>query len=134
MIKPLQSHSQTPISSIGKRRPKGWTPARRVRQAALIRFWQPWRRSTGPRSEPGKARSAANALAHGQRSRANLLRLRRIRYALRLAARNIAALRAHMRAVALRDAHGGTTSGNGNRNWGNRFLVGGDVNSRSHSH
>ena len=107
---------------------------RRARQAALIRLWQPWRRSTGPRSEPGKARSAANALTHGYRSRANLLRLRRIRYALRLAARNIAALRAHIRATALRDAHPGTTSGNGNRNWGNRFLVGGDVNSPKAAH
>ena len=32
--------------------------------------WQPWRWSTGPRTEEGKRRSAGNALKHGARSRA----------------------------------------------------------------
>ncbi len=39
---------------------KGWTPERRARQAELIRNWKPWEKSTGPRSEEGKARSARN--------------------------------------------------------------------------
>src|SRR5262245_36110202 len=52
-----------------KRRPKGWTPERRARQAALIRTWQPWLGSTGPKTEAGKARSSRNAYRHGCRSR-----------------------------------------------------------------
>ena len=44
----------------------GWTPERRARQAALIRTWQPWAQSTGPRTAEGKAQAAANARAfHG---------------------------------------------------------------------
>lgn len=35
-------------------------PERRARQAALIRTWQPWAKSTGPRTETGKARSSRN--------------------------------------------------------------------------
>ena len=36
----------------------GWTPERRARQAEAIRRWKPWERSTGPKTEEGKARSA----------------------------------------------------------------------------
>ena len=44
----------------------GWTPERRARQAALIRTWQPWARSTGPRTAEGRAQAARNAQAlHG---------------------------------------------------------------------
>lgn len=44
----------------------GWTPERRARQAALIRTWKPWARSTGPRTAEGKAQAATNARAfHG---------------------------------------------------------------------
>jgi hypothetical protein len=39
--------------------------ARSARQAALIRNWKPWELSTGPRTEAGKARSAANAFKGG---------------------------------------------------------------------
>ena len=39
----------------------GWTPERRARQAALIRNWRPWERSTGARTATGKARSSRNA-------------------------------------------------------------------------
>lgn len=35
----------------------GWTPERRARQAEAIRRWQPWARSTGPRTAEGKARA-----------------------------------------------------------------------------
>ena len=37
-----------------------WTPERRARQAALIRTWRPWEKSTGPRTDGGKARTARN--------------------------------------------------------------------------
>jgi hypothetical protein len=72
---------------------KGWTPERRARQAALIRRWAPWRRSTGPKTESGKARCARNALRHGFRSSARTHELQRVRYVLRLAAQNIKRLR-----------------------------------------
>lgn len=76
---------------------RAWSPARRARQAVLIRGWAPWQRSTGPRTDEGKAVSSLNATRHGGRSRAFIARLRRIRHALRLAARNIAIVRAHLR-------------------------------------
>jgi hypothetical protein len=38
----------------------GWTPERRARQAELIRTWQPWRQSTGPKTPEGKAKAASN--------------------------------------------------------------------------
>jgi hypothetical protein len=79
------------------RRAKGWSEERRARQAALIRGWSPWRRSTGPRTDEGKAISARNATRHGRSSRAFIARLRRIRRALRLAAHTLAVIRAHLR-------------------------------------
>ena len=39
----------------------GWTPERRALQAALIRTWRPWERSTGPRTQSGKAAASRNA-------------------------------------------------------------------------
>ena len=44
-----------------------WTPERRARQAALIRTWRPWKGSTGPKSEAGKAVVAGNAWKGGTR-------------------------------------------------------------------
>jgi hypothetical protein len=38
----------------------GWTPERRARQAAQIRTWRPWAKSTGPRTPNGKARASRN--------------------------------------------------------------------------
>jgi hypothetical protein len=104
MTNGLHTRPQWPTCAPLKRRPKGWTPERRARQAALIRGWMPWRRSTGPRTETGKARVATNALKHGGRSRAHILEMRRVRYALRLAARNVALLRAHIRLRKLASA------------------------------
>jgi len=45
----------------------GWTPERRARQAALIRTWKPWEKSTGPRSAEGKQRTARNGFKGGNR-------------------------------------------------------------------
>lgn len=39
----------------------GWTPARRARQARLIKTWPPWEKSTGPRTAAGQAIVARNA-------------------------------------------------------------------------
>jgi hypothetical protein len=36
------------------------TPAHRAAQAAAIRRWRPWEASTGPKTEQGKRRVAAN--------------------------------------------------------------------------
>lgn len=38
-----------------------WTAERRAQQAALIRTWQPWKKSTGPRTPEGKSKSSRNA-------------------------------------------------------------------------
>jgi hypothetical protein len=51
-----------------------WTPERRARQAAQIRLSRPWERSTGPRSEAGKARSSRNAYKGGTRRELRELR------------------------------------------------------------
>ncbi len=45
----------------------GWTSERRARQAALIQSWKPWERSTGPKTEAGKARVSRNAWKGGTR-------------------------------------------------------------------
>lgn len=42
-----------------------WSPERRARQALLIRTWHPWERSTGPRTDEGKARAARNGFKGG---------------------------------------------------------------------
>jgi hypothetical protein len=104
MISSLQRRRDNPTCAPRKRRPKGWTPERRARQSARIRLWQPWRRSTGPRTEAGKAQSAMNGLKHGGRSRAHIMEMRRIRYVLRLTARNIAILRTYNRVRRLESA------------------------------
>ena len=112
MTKHLESMKRAAIGGAGKSRPtcppkaegrrrKGWTSERRARQAALIRGWQPWRRSTGPKTDAGKARCAMNGLTHGGRSRAHIQEMRRVRCAIRLAAYNVERLRAFIR---LRDA------------------------------
>ena len=43
-----------------------WTPERRARQSELIRQWQPWRKSTGPKSALGKAATSRNAWKDGE--------------------------------------------------------------------
>src|SRR5690349_10349710 len=71
-----------------------WTPERRAQQAARARALKPWRQATGPKTDAGKARTAQNSLKHGQRTRARIEELKRIRYVLRVAAANVAAMNA----------------------------------------
>lgn len=94
MTKHLQTSARTCRSVRYRRNPKGWTPERRARQAARARLTQPWRHATGPRTEAGKARVARNALRHGYRSQAWILRARRIRNAIRLCATTLLRVRA----------------------------------------
>lgn len=47
------------MADVGTNR-HGWSQARRAKQAEAIRSWQPWTRSTGPRTSEGKRRAAAN--------------------------------------------------------------------------
>ena len=47
----------------------GWSPERRARQSAMMKSAQIWKKSTGPRTKKGKARSALNATKHGHRGR-----------------------------------------------------------------
>lgn len=67
----------------------GWTPERRARAAELIRTWRPWEKSTGPRTDAGKAASSTNALKHGARSAEVIAAERRINAWLKQAKRQI---------------------------------------------
>ena len=58
--------------------PNGWTPERRAKQAEAIRRWKPWERSTGPKTEGGKAASSRNAFKGRLSSRALLAELGRL--------------------------------------------------------
>lgn len=48
--------------------PRIWTEEQRKAAAERIRQHQPWKHSTGPKSEAGKMRSSMNAIRHGERS------------------------------------------------------------------
>jgi hypothetical protein len=61
----------------------GWTAERRARQRAMIQQWRPWEKSTGPRTDKGKAKAAGNSLKHGGRSLEWRETLRRMRDLLR---------------------------------------------------
>lgn len=79
---------------------KTWSPERRAKQAELIRNTKPWLKSTGPRTEDGKTRSAANALMHGFRSRTFAERVREERQLIRDAVDTIALAKAFLRLAA----------------------------------
>lgn len=49
-----------------------WTAEERAKQAALIRVWQPWDKSTGPTSAAGKAKAALNATKRAKAKRSQL--------------------------------------------------------------
>src|SRR5262245_15482999 len=95
MSKGLRLREREPACAGLKHRPKGWTAQRRARQAAAIRTWQPWRRSTGPKTEARRARAAQNAYRHGFRSADYLLVAAEVRRAIRRVASSVARVRAH---------------------------------------
>ncbi len=47
--------------------PNGQTSERRARQAQLIQGWKPWERSTGPKTDEGKVRSAVRGYKGAER-------------------------------------------------------------------
>ncbi len=51
-----------------------WTAERRKRQAELIQTWRPWDKSTGPKSDEGKARVAKNSFKGAWRQQLKELR------------------------------------------------------------
>lgn len=42
-----------------------WTPEARAKQAAKIKEWQPWKKSTGAKTIQGQANSAGNWIYRG---------------------------------------------------------------------
>ena len=84
----------------------GWSPERRARQAELIRAIKPWKMSTGPRTAAGKARTAANALKHGFRSRSFIERIREERQLVRDATAIIVLAKSVIRALEARSMRG----------------------------
>jgi len=46
----------------------GWTEERKQKQREAIKRWKPWKQSSGPKSDAGKATTAQNALKHGLRT------------------------------------------------------------------
>jgi hypothetical protein len=102
MIRHLDKPLRTAARARAKRRHKrlGWSPERRARQAELIRALKPWKKSTGPRTDAGKARCAANALKHGYRSRAYIEAKRAERQLLCDSARTIAIAKALLRTLS----------------------------------
>lgn len=84
-VKRLRRQVNSPYRRRGER---GWSAAQRAAQAAAIRLYRPWLKSTGPRSVAGRARCSGNALKHGMRS-APLLELGRALRRQRLDMRSI---------------------------------------------
>ena len=50
-----------------------WTPERRAKQSQAIRQWKPWAKSTGPKTNEGKATVASNAWRGGHREQLRAL-------------------------------------------------------------
>lgn len=69
----------------------GWTPERRAKQAEQIRTWQPWAKSTGPKTAEGKARVARNGWRGGHREKLREL-ARQVNAEIRQARRLVAML------------------------------------------
>lgn len=45
----------------------GWTPERRRKHSEAIHRWKPWEKSTGPKTDEGKAVSSQNGFRGGRR-------------------------------------------------------------------
>ena len=99
MTRDLDEPSRKPAAPRTKRSPNRaeWSPERRAKQAERIRANQPWLKSTGPRTDAGKARSAANAGKYGFRSEAFIERVREERQLVRDAASTIALIKRVLR-------------------------------------
>ena len=50
------------------------TPEHKALRAELIRRWKPWEKSTGPKSEEGKARVSQNSYKGGWREEMKAMR------------------------------------------------------------
>jgi hypothetical protein len=59
-----------------------WTPEAREKQRQLIKQWQPWERSTGPRTEQGKEISSQNARRTALSDKELVAGLRKMRHEL----------------------------------------------------
>lgn len=61
-IPPVERPRSSQNKLVERRVPRrsGWTEERRAAAAAAIKKWEPWKRSTGPTTPEGKARSAQN--------------------------------------------------------------------------
>lgn len=64
---------------------RGWSQERRARQAAAIREWRPWERSTGPRTTTDKAVSSRNAFKGSPMTQALMEITKEVRRAWRVA-------------------------------------------------
>ncbi len=42
-----------------------WTEERKAKMRLQIQHWKPWEKSTGPKTQAGKAVSSRNSLKHG---------------------------------------------------------------------
>ncbi|MGL4667260.1 MAG: hypothetical protein ACRCWR_04955 [Saezia sp.] len=49
------------MKNSSKKNINGWTPERKIKQAELIRQWQPWEHSTGAKTAEGKIKVSQNA-------------------------------------------------------------------------
>lgn len=56
---------------------RSWTDEQKAKQAAMIRIWKPWKRSTGPRTDRGKAISSGNRARSLQAAMTEIERARR---------------------------------------------------------
>jgi len=61
-------HRWRPWERTKYRKTNGWSEQRRRHHREMIRQWKPWLKSTGPKSEKGKAVVSKNAVRHGARS------------------------------------------------------------------
>ncbi len=49
-----------------------WTEERKAKMRHQIQYWKPWEKSTGPKTQVGKAVSSRNSLKHGAFAAQNL--------------------------------------------------------------